>query len=334
MAVPRRQQEGGRAVLTVRKLWCLALVTAGLTLAASVGAAPAGYVDAALAQSDEECPRWEEVVVGEDEDGNVLIETRLVTECRQDGDDGSSAGNETCSLQGVGPVDCVHPVYGWWSQSAGCYVSLANPQPPPGDEDWGDNDPADGAVYLFACPLPAGGFAIDPRFLEEAPGVPSVAQLVQEAIGSLPIVAPQIGIAPDPSGTGLVGLPVWMWTEDTDATWGTLTTTVSVPGLAVTASATATQIEWDMGDGNTVVCDGPGTPYSAEYGSEESPDCGHVYAAPSRDQPEGRYAITATTTWHVDWWVEPQGDGAEGEEGFFPDSSTSVQINELQVVTS
>jgi hypothetical protein len=106
------------------------------------------------------------------------------------------------------------------------------------------------------------------------------------------------------------------------------------PGITVTAEGNATQIEWNMGDGTTVVCEGPGTPYEARYGDQHSPDCGHVYTEPSRGQPDGRYAVTAITTWHVEWWVEPRGSAAEGEDFFDRDSSTTVRINELQVVTS
>ena len=172
-------------------------------------------------------------------------------------------------------------------------------------------------------------------FLDEAPGVPSVAELAQQAMDSLPLAEPDIGIAPSPTGVGLVGLYVWMWTENTDATWGPVSVSVPGPGITVTARGEATRIDWNMGDGTTEVCNGPGTPYEARYGNQPSPTgCDHIYTEPSRLQPDGRYAITATTTWHVEWWVEPQGSAAEGEQFFDRVSSTSVRINELQVVTS
>jgi hypothetical protein len=179
-----------------------------------------------------------------------------------------------------------------------------------------------------------GDFSESYEVLDQPPDLPSVTELAQQAMESLPLVGADIGIAPGPDGAGLVGLPVWMWTENTAETWGPVSVSVPGPGITVTAEGNATQIEWNMGDGTTVVCEGPGTPYEARYGDQHSPDCGHVYTEPSRSQPDGRYAITTTTTWHVEWWVEPRGSGAEDEDFFERPSSTTVQINELQVVTS
>jgi hypothetical protein len=209
-------------------------------------------------------------------------------------------------------------------------VQLANPQPPAGDEGWEGNDPADGGVYTFACPQPNGSVTLETHFLEEAPALPSASELAQQAIGQLNLVGAQIGIAPDPDGVGLVGVPVWLWTENTAETWGPISTSVSVPGLEVTARAQATRILWEMGDGTTVECDSPGEPYRPEYGDRE-PECGHVYQYPSLSQPDGRYQITAVTDWHVEWSAT---NGASGDQDFTRESSTSVEIHELQVVTS
>ncbi|MFY1633676.1 hypothetical protein ACN27F_10385 [Solwaraspora sp. WMMB335] len=143
----------------------------------------------------------------------------------------------------------------------------------------------------------------------------------------------EIGISPDPSGSGLVGLPIWLWTAVTPLTWGPITATASVPGLSVTARGQATEIRWDMGDGRSVTCENPGTPYNkATHGASASTTCGYPgYSVPSRTQPDGRYTVVATTTWHIEWWVV--GGGATGAETVTRESSTSIRIDELQVVT-
>jgi hypothetical protein len=326
---------------TSRRLSLLATAAAlagAATTVGVVGAVPGVPTTRASAQSGQDC--WEErrVIVGEDENGDPLFEVVLVNVCESEGDGGSGGGPNTCEHEDHGEFPCYDPGRGWWSNSLGCYVSSLSPQPPAGDPRWEGNDPDEGAVYVLYCPLAPSGSGIfreSYEFLDEAPGVPSVSQLAQQAMDSLPLVGADIGIAPSPDGVGLVGLHVWMWTENTDATWGPVSVSVSVPGITVTAQGEADQIEWNMGDGSTVVCDGPGTPYEARFGNQSSPSgCDHVYTEPSRNQPDGRYPITATTSWHVEWWVEPRGSAAEDEQFFSRVSSTSVRINELQVVTS
>ncbi|TCB89421.1 hypothetical protein E0H26_27830 [Micromonospora zingiberis] len=88
-----------------------------------------------------------------------------------------------------------------------------------------------------------------------------------------------------------------------------------------------------MGNGQSVVCDNPGTPYSkAKNSASASTTCGFDgYAGPSRTQPGGRYTITATTTWEIDWWVA--GGGVTGSETVTREATTSIRIDELQVVT-
>jgi hypothetical protein len=310
------------------------------TLMTVVGAVPAGPAPEALAQSGQDCYELRRVIVGEDENGNPMYGWRVVNVCESEGGGGDEGGGgpNTCTHPTYGEFPCHDPGRGWWSSSENCYVSLVSPQPPAGDPGWEGNEPGEGgAVYVFHCPVGQSGsgmFTRETGFLAQGPDLPSVAELAQQAMDSLPLVGAEIGIAPEPEGVGLVGLNVWMWTENTDATWGPVSVSVPGPGITVTAQGQVTQIEWNMGDGTTVVCDEPGTPYDESYGDEPSPDCGHVYTEPSRDQPDGRYTITAETTWHLEWWVEPRGSGVEDEDFESRESSTSVQINELQVVTS
>jgi hypothetical protein len=157
-------------------------------------------------------------------------------------------------------------------------------------------------------------------------------ELAQRAVRLLPIRGPIIGLAPHPGGTGLVGLPVWLWAGRTPAAWGPAQATAAVPGLAVTARARAVRVTWAMGDGGqAVVCDGPGTPYDPLSGEYASPDCGYTYSAASRTEPGGVFRVTATASWSVTWWVV--GGGATGALTTTATSVTTVEIGEMQVVT-
>jgi hypothetical protein len=100
--------------------------------------------------------------------------------------------------------------------------------------------------------------------------------------------------------------------------------------LTVTIRAQAVSIAWDMGDGHTVTCDNPGTPYEPRFGNQPSPTCGYVYTTPSRDRPGGVFPVVATTTWRVTW----EGGGESGAYTVVRQSApTPVRIGELQVVT-
>ncbi len=72
-----------------------------------------------------------------------------------------------------------------------------------------------------------------------------------------------------------------------------------------------------MGDGSTVACSGPGTPYQAATDPKaSSPDCGHVYLRSSAREPGQAFAVSATVQWTVSW------SGA-GQSGTFPNLTTT-----------
>ncbi|MGW9121980.1 hypothetical protein ACWGRV_36145 [Streptomyces sp. NPDC055663] len=100
--------------------------------------------------------------------------------------------------------------------------------------------------------------------------------------------------------------------------------------LTVTATAKVAAIRWDMGDGTTITCNGPGTPYTADHGNSTSPDCGHRYKRSAADQPDGRYKGTATATWTVTWTAPALNDGGEFTET--RQTAFTVAVGEVQVL--
>jgi hypothetical protein len=154
--------------------------------------------------------------------------------------------------------------------------------------------------------------------------------LAKQAEAQIVMSGPQIGIAPTPNGSGLVGEPVWLWTTQAPTTWGAQTKTAAVPGLSVTVKATAVSIDWNMGDGHLITCANPGTPYAPSYGGSASPTCPYVYTQPSGGKQGGVYKVTATTDWEVTW------ADSTGQVGSLPPvkvpSIATVRIGELQVV--
>ncbi|MGW7362939.1 ATP/GTP-binding protein [Streptomyces sp. NPDC054841] len=162
-------------------------------------------------------------------------------------------------------------------------------------------------------------------------GVPAVdpAVVAQQAVDKMRLSGPDIA-SPRPAGKYIVGVPVWIWVNQSPTTFGPNTASATADGVTVTATAKVTKIVWKMGDGSTVTCTGPGTPYKASFGKQESPSCGHTYLRTSASQNGGKYTLTATSTWTVDWQVS--GGGEAGQLTEIRESQEQVAIGELQVV--
>ncbi len=182
-----------------------------------------------------------------------------------------------------------------------------------------------GAWYVYKC---AAGGVRDalyrpPVWIPDGPqeggGVPlpSPAQLAQVARDQLRLPSPRIEASP--VGEQLVYLPTWLWLGR--EAWGAVSATASVPGVSVTAVARPESVVWSMGDGSTVTCTGPGTPYSSSADPESpSPDCGYTYRTSSAGVPGEAYAVSATVEWTVSW------SGA-GQSGVFPGLATTSTAN-------
>ena len=159
--------------------------------------------------------------------------------------------------------------------------------------------PAAGPAVCNVTPAPAAPGAPTAPAAPAAPPPPSPAQLAQQAYSQIRLNKPAIGSAPCTAAgcMGAVGVPVWLWTQP----WAPQAATAAVGGVAVTVNAKISNVTWSMGDGHTVVCNGAGTAFNEAMGFRDSPDCGYRYSQPSRNQPGGKYPVTATATWTVQW---------------------------------
>ncbi len=178
-----------------------------------------------------------------------------------------------------------------------------------------------GAWYVYRC---TGEGERDALFRApvwipdgDVPGagaVPSPAQLAEQARAQLRL--PQPAVVTSPPDVQLVGVPTWLWLDR--AMWRPRSATASVPAVAVTATATPASVSWSTGDGATVTCTGPGTPFSAGADPRStSPDCGHTYQRSSAAMPAERFPAVVTVSWQVTW-------AGAGAAGTFPDMTTAT----------
>ena len=184
----------------------------------------------------------------------------------------------------------------------------------------GQTQPPSGAWYVYKCTGPGVRDTLyrPPVWIADGrPGpvpLPSPAELAAQARNQLRLPAPRIKA--NPAGDQLVSLPTWLWLDR--SSWGDVSATASVPGVSVTAVAKPTSVTWSMGDGSSVTCTGPGSPFPTGGAPRSaSPDCGHTYTTSSAGQRADAFPVTATVKWTVTW------SGA-GQGGTLPDMTTSA----------
>ena len=184
----------------------------------------------------------------------------------------------------------------------------------------------------WVFPVCTGPGAVDPMlpiWVSDAQTVPTAplapAALAEQAEKELGLPSPAIETAPPNGSPQLVGVATWLWIDP--GAWQTLTASATAGPVTATATAVPTKVVWDMGDGDTVTCDGPGTPYSSSD-PDATTDCSYTWPDP------GSYTVTATVYWSVTWTATgAAGGGNLGEQGG-PAAQVAVQVTESQAINT
>ena len=122
---------------------------------------------------------------------------------------------------------------------------------------------------------------------------PSRSTVVASAMGALNPPRPTIRTSPGYRAGLLVQTPTWLWLPP--SYWRTYSTTIVVWGYVVTIFATPTTVRWKMGNGDSITCLGPGTPWVPGF-SDAVSTCRYTYRHSSDGAPGDRYRISATVT--------------------------------------
>ncbi len=169
----------------------------------------------------------------------------------------------------------------------------------------------------------------------QAPAAPAVDPrvLALQADESLHLPAPVLEL--NPEGSTVVNLPTWLWLAP--GLWHSYSVSATAGSVTATAVATPLSVRWSMGDGGTVTCGGPGTPYAAGAVGQ-STTCSYTYRdtstgqpSPDGDENDGAFTVNAVVTWGVTW----ASVGAPGG-GTLPDlttqASTGERVTQIQSV--
>lgn len=148
---------------------------------------------------------------------------------------------------------------------------------------------------------------------------------------SLKITPSGVGIGPDPALSrwkkAVVGHSYWFWATG-PSHLGPVS--ASAAGVRVSLDARLTSTTFSMGDGNTVTCDGPGTPYPGDQKGlyAKSPTCGYAYQTTSEHQAGGTYPVRMTTYWSVAYSTP----GGSGTIPIILATERDLPVGELQTV--
>ena len=154
--------------------------------------------------------------------------------------------------------------------------------------------------------------------------------LAQSALSRVPFTVPVPGMAPAIDAEQITGLETWLWLDPTN--WAPVEAEAEAAGISVTVTATPVRVEWDMGDGTVVACEGPGTAWNVDGPNPDSTDCSHVFQHASVGEPGGRYSGSVAIVWSIAWQAST-GDGGTLPEGR-SSAPFSLLVNELQAVVT
>jgi hypothetical protein len=191
---------------------------------------------------------------------------------------------------------------GW--QCTSTYLTLNNEGGvPPGG-------PLPGAWYAVTCIDQAtGAQTTQTEWISTASGggVPPVDPYAVALQAEQSLVLPAPSVFRDPSGPAVVNLSTWLWIDP--SIWHPESVSASAGPVTATAVAAPVSVTWVMGDGGTVNCDGPGTPYDAALpAAAQTTACSYRYLVSSAGQPSpdgnpdhAAFVASATVHWNVEW---------------------------------
>ena len=165
----------------------------------------------------------------------------------------------------------------------------------------GAGGPGPGTWYTWYCTSPTG-FLNDPRPAiwvpaGSAPGAaPSVPALLQQAIDQAALVDPTIVL--NPPGEQVVNLASWLAVSPNQ--WSAVVASATAGGVTTSVTATPETVLWNLGDGDSITCPGPGVLYNQnEPASDQSTYCSYTWPESSAGAQGGVFQVEATIEYQV-----------------------------------
>jgi len=199
--------------------------------------------------------------------------------------------------------------------------------------------PTPGGWFSITCTDPATGDSVSQTvwIADQTAATPSPAAdpyaVALQAENSMELPRPDIHV--NPAQAAVVNLPTWLWVDA--SSWHAYSVSASIGSVSATAVAIPVSIRWSMGDGDSVTCSGPGTPFDPDMpAATQVTACSYDYSVSSAGQPssdgdlnDGSFVVSATITWSVSWSSE--GVVASGTlPTLFTSTSTRLRVEQVE----
>lgn len=218
----------------------------------------------------------------------------------------------------------------WIGPPHNCYGFPLDPQPEPGDPLWRGHDPAEGAIWSCDPTVSVPGNA---WFVPNGAAVIDPAQVAQQLVERAPFELANAHIAPPPTYHTYISYSNWMWIPEDQ--WHDVSVSLTVAGATVTLTATPSYTSWDMGNGETVSCVGPGREWVKGMPEDAPTNCSYAYS--TMEDPEGdtwsvSAAINYTVAWSCTGNCGGQTSGDLGDVTALAGDPTSITVYQRQTV--
>jgi hypothetical protein len=140
------------------------------------------------------------------------------------------------------------------------------------------------------------------------------------------IPVPQLAVNPAPEHGGIVNFGMWLALGNPQP----ISVQAGIGNVWARTTAEITSTMWEMGNGDTVHCDGPGTPLTPDdpgWNDTAQGPCGYTYTEKPPPEP---YHVTVTATWTVTWTTST---GTTGTANPITRSTTfDYDVGEIQTI--
>lgn len=242
---------------------------------------------------------------------------------------GTNPGGQACP--GAPGGVCVNEYgYVWIGPPHSCYGFPLDPQPELESPLWGDNDPTKGT--LWSCD-PTVSIPGNTWYVPDGAPVINPGQVAQQLVSQAPFETANASIAPPPSFHTYISYKNWLWIPESQ--WHDVSVSLTVGGATVTMTAKPTHVNWDMGNGETVSCVGPGREWVKGMSEDAPTNCSYAYK--SMEDPEGdTWSVSAAINYTVAWTCTGncggQTSGDLGDVTAVAGDSTSITVYQRQTV--
>jgi hypothetical protein len=149
--------------------------------------------------------------------------------------------------------------------------------------------------------------------------------VAEQAAKTLGLTSAVIEMAPPDGHPQLVNVATWLWVNP--SAWHPVTATATAGPVTTTATAAPTKVVWDMGDGHSVTCDGPGTAYDPSS-PDASTNCSYTWST------AGTFTVTATIYWSVTWAAAGAAGGGSLGVQAGPAAAVTVHVVQSQAINT